>query len=181
MMPAGLEHDWFPQPIPENVIIGSRCWLHSVHAFVHCRSRRDVAVEIGDDTGVYHGSQFDLGPHGSVRIGRFCTLVGAIISSDGDVLIGDHTFVAHEVVIADGPWAVPPSGNEDPNAACAQVRPTDIGSDVWIGARATLLGGLRIGSGAIVGAGAVVTSDVPAGSTVAGNPARVLRAGKSFG
>jgi maltose O-acetyltransferase len=46
---------------------------------------------------------------------------------------------------------------------------------VWIGARATILGGARIGSGAIVGAGAVVDGDVPSGSTVAGNPARIVR------
>lgn len=50
-----------------------------------------------------------------------------------------------------------------------------IEDNVWIGARAVILPGVRIASGAVVGAGAVVTRDVPANAVVAGNPARVLR------
>lgn len=50
-----------------------------------------------------------------------------------------------------------------------------IGNDVWIGHGATILNGIRIGDGAIVGAGSVVTKDVPAYSIVAGNPAKVIR------
>ncbi|OAF13573.1 hypothetical protein AYJ54_43365 [Bradyrhizobium centrolobii] len=50
-----------------------------------------------------------------------------------------------------------------------------IGDDVWIGPQAIILGGVKIGSGAIVGAGSVVTRDVPAHSVVAGNPAKVLK------
>jgi len=172
-----LEHDWFPRPVPDNVVIGERCWLHSAHAFVHCRSRRGVAVRIGDDTGVYHGSHFELGPRASVDIGRFCTLVGAIVRSDGDVRIGDHTFVAHAVVIADGPWLVPPDADGSGDDGRRRVPSIDIGVDVWIGAKSLILGGRRIGPGAIVGAGAVVTEDVASGCTVAGSPARVVRSG----
>jgi acetyltransferase-like isoleucine patch superfamily enzyme len=56
-----------------------------------------------------------------------------------------------------------------------QSRPLVIGCDVWIGYRATILGPVTIGHGAVIGAGAVVTSDVPPYAIVAGNPARVLR------
>lgn len=49
-----------------------------------------------------------------------------------------------------------------------------IGTDVWVGANSVLLSGIEIGDGAIVGAGAVVTSDVPPFSIVVGNPARVV-------
>ena len=53
--------------------------------------------------------------------------------------------------------------------------PTEIGSDVWIGYGATILGGVRIGDGAVIAAGSVVTKDVPPRCIVGGNPAAVIR------
>ena len=53
-------------------------------------------------------------------------------------------------------------------------KPISIGRNVWIGGAALLLPGVTVGDDAIIGAGSVVTRDVAAGSTVAGNPARVL-------
>ena len=50
-----------------------------------------------------------------------------------------------------------------------------IGDNVWVAGRATVLKGVSIGADSVVGYGAVVTSDVPAGVVVAGNPARVVR------
>lgn len=55
-------------------------------------------------------------------------------------------------------------------------KPIDIGSDVWIGGGAIILPGVRIGSRAVIGAGSVVTRDVPEGVFAAGNPCRVVRA-----
>ena len=160
-----LAHDWFPRPLPETLAIGERSWLYSSYAVHHSHGR----IRIGPDTGVYNGSHFELGPEGEVEVGRFCTIVGAIIRSNGPVLIGDHTFIGHEVVIADTAFSVPPAG--DPEPAVPGVR---IGSRAWIGARAIILGGARIGAEAVVGAGAIVTGEVPPGVTVAGNPARVV-------
>ena len=54
-------------------------------------------------------------------------------------------------------------------------KPVIIGNDVWIGDRVTILPGVRIGDGCIVGAGAVVTHDIPAFAIAAGNPAKVVR------
>lgn len=54
-------------------------------------------------------------------------------------------------------------------------RRTEIGSDVWIGRRAIIKGGIRIGHGAVIGAGAIVTKDVEPYAIVAGNPARLIR------
>jgi maltose O-acetyltransferase len=56
-------------------------------------------------------------------------------------------------------------------------RPVTIGRNVWIGGNATILPGVTIGDDAVVGAGSVVTRDVPPGATVGGNPARLLRRG----
>ncbi|HEX7890483.1 MAG TPA: sugar O-acetyltransferase [Ramlibacter sp.] len=55
-------------------------------------------------------------------------------------------------------------------------RPVDIGSDVWIGGGAIVLPGVTVGDRAVIGAGSVVTRDVPAGVFAAGNPCRVIRA-----
>jgi maltose O-acetyltransferase len=54
-------------------------------------------------------------------------------------------------------------------------KPVEIGSDVWVGGGALILPGVRIGSRAVIGAGSVVTRDVPAGVFAAGNPCRVIR------
>lgn len=54
-------------------------------------------------------------------------------------------------------------------------RPITIGSDVWVGGGALILAGVRIGSRSIIGAGSVVTKDVPEGVFAAGNPCRVIR------
>jgi maltose O-acetyltransferase len=54
-------------------------------------------------------------------------------------------------------------------------KPVEIGSDVWVGGGAIILPGVRIGSRAVVGAGSVVTRDVPEGVLAAGNPCRVIR------
>jgi acetyltransferase-like isoleucine patch superfamily enzyme len=164
-----LDHDWFARPLPENVEVGERSWLFSAHMFLHCHSRRPRAVRIGDDSGVYIGTHFELGPDGEVEIGRFCTIVGAIIATNGRVTIGDYSFVAHEVVLADREVACPPDGSPEPAG-----RDIVIGENAWVGARAIVLGGARIGDGAVVGAGALVRGDVPPGATVVGNPARIV-------
>ncbi len=57
--------------------------------------------------------------------------------------------------------------------------PIALGARAWVAARAIVLPGVAIGDGAVVGAGSVVTRDVPAGCTVAGNPARVVRGGET--
>lgn len=54
-------------------------------------------------------------------------------------------------------------------------RPVIISDDVWIGARVTILPGVHIGKGAIIGAGAVVTKDVPEYAVVGGNPAKIIK------
>jgi len=124
-----LEHDWFPLPLPPGVEIGPRSWVYSSFAFIHCKSRRPRCVRIGADSGVYHTTFFELGPEGEVEIGDFCSIVGAIIATNGRVAIQDHVFVAHEVVIADGPFAAPPgaaAGGQGPRATI------EIGINAWI-------------------------------------------------
>ena len=80
-----LAHDWFSRPVPDNVEIGAGSWLYSSFAFLHYRSRSECGVRVGKHTGIYNGTFFDLDIDGQVKIGDYCTLVGAIISTNGRV------------------------------------------------------------------------------------------------
>jgi len=168
-----LEHDWYPRPLPSNVVMGSRSWCYSAFAFLHYQSRRPCGVRIGHNTGIYNGTFFDLGPDGEVTIGDYCTLVGAIIATNGPVVIGDYSFLAHEVTLADHIAATPATLNRPAHAKAS--KPIILGSNCWIGARAILLGGANIGEGAIIGAAAVVNDVIPPYTIAVGNPARVIK------
>lgn len=173
MSPRFLEHDWFPAPLPDNVELGPRSWLYSTFAFRHFHSRHPAALRVGHDTGLYSGTFFHLGYEGHVEIGNHCTLVGAIIHTNGRLSIGDYTFIAHDVVLADEFCAVPcvPQRSHVDSSRHGIV----VGENVWIGTRAVLLAGASIGDGAIIGAAAVVDFEVPPYTVVAGNPGRVVR------
>lgn len=106
-----------------------------------------------------------------VRIGRFCSMAWNIQHRRYGPLYGLHgsTYLSDwwDRALGERPQAENP-----PLEAVAQGV---IGNDVWIGSGATLLYGVRIGDGAVIGAGAVVTRDVPPYAVVAGVPARVIK------
>jgi acetyltransferase-like isoleucine patch superfamily enzyme len=164
-----LENDWFERGLPDNVSVSDESTLYSSFAFLHCHSELPTGVKIGGNSGVYIGSFFDLGPQGSVEIGRFCSIVGAIIASNGSVRIGDFVLIAHEVTIAASPFATPDFRDFPTSLDIV------IGDNVWIGTRAVLLGPLTIGPNSIIGAAAVVNFNVPPNSVVVGNPAHVVK------
>lgn len=176
--PRWLPDDWFPAPLPANVVIGDRTWLYSSYAFLHYRSEQACGVRVGHDSGLYIGTFFDLGPEGSVDIGSYCTLNGVTFATNSRVSVGDYVLVAREVVISDTPAAVPapsePSVPELPVPVGSSQPEITIANDAWIGTRATLLPGARIGTGAIVGAAAVIDFAVPPYAIAAGNPARIV-------
>lgn len=172
-----LAHDWFSCPLPANVSLHVTAWLYSAHAFVHYHSRLPNAVKVGRETGLYHGTFFDLGPDAEIEIGEYCSLVGAIFATNGRVSIGDYTFIAHEVVVADNDWTIPCVKPIDSTCRTHPVRnEISIGRNVWIGSQATIIGNVHIGDNAIIGAGAVVTADVPDDSLCVGNPMKIVDA-----
>jgi acetyltransferase-like isoleucine patch superfamily enzyme len=174
-----LDHDWFDRPLPDNVQIGERSWLYSSYAFRHYASVQTCGVRVGHDTGLYNRTFFDLGPDGTLTIGNYCTIVGGIFATNHVIDLGDYVFIAHEVVIADEQIALPGgailSAQEQRRDERSAERRTRIGDGAWLAARSIVIGPVEIGAGAIVGAGAVVSSDVPPFSVVAGNPATVVR------
>jgi acetyltransferase-like isoleucine patch superfamily enzyme len=171
-----LTHDWYPRPLPPNVVIGERSWVYSSFAFLNYRSCRPCGLRVGHDSGIYNGCMFDLGLDGEVEIGSYCTIAGAIVSSNRRIVIGDYALVSLQVVIADSFVAVPADSarglSRDPHSAMEIG--VVVGENAWIGARVVLLAGARIGEGAIVGAGTVVDFEVPPYAIVAGNPGRFV-------
>lgn len=98
------------------------------------------------------------------HINRNCTL-----DARGYITIGNNTSISHSVNIMTGSHDI-----SSPNFASYYL-PIIIEDNVWIGINATILSGIRIGKGAVVCAGAVVTKDVPSYSIVAGIPAKIIR------
>lgn len=105
---------------------------------------------------------------GVLSIGNNVGMSGAVIGCFSSITIGDRVRIGANVTITDGDWH-----QGDPRAGAP--RPVIIHDDVWIGTGATILKGVEIGEGALIGAGSVVTKPVPAGGVAAGNPARLLK------
>jgi acetyltransferase-like isoleucine patch superfamily enzyme len=109
-----------------------------------------------------------------VEIGAYTFIGrGTEIDASVSVSIGAHVLVAPGVFVTDHEHVVAGHARID-EAGCA-AKPVRVDDEAWLGARCVLLPGVHIGRGAVVGAGAVVTRDVPDWAIVAGVPARVLR------
>lgn len=108
-------------------------------------------------------------------IGKNCKISSHTFICEG-VKIGDGVFVGHNVSFINDlfPRAVNQDGSLQTDADW-HVEETIIEDRVSIGTSVTILGGVRIGEGAMIGAGSVVTKDVPPGVVVAGNPAKFIR------
>lgn len=132
---------------------------------------RELFAAVGPGTAIRAPVHVDYGCH--ITIGRDVFLnYGCVLLDVCDITIGDGTQIGPmvQILTADHP--------RDPAVRAAGLesgRPITIGANVWVGGGAIILPGVTVGRDAIVGAGAVVTRDVPAGTTVAGNPARPLR------
>jgi acetyltransferase-like isoleucine patch superfamily enzyme len=161
-LPPG-ERDALTRRIAPDVKLGKNVRMY---AFVNL-----YGCEIGDDTSVGTFVEVQKG----VRIGARCKIQSHTFICEG-VTIEDEVFVGHNVnFINDNyPRATTESGQLQGTQDWA-VLPTRVGRRASIGTGSVILGRITIGEGAIVGAGSVVTHDVPPDTIVAGNPARVLR------
>lgn len=131
---------------------------------------KKIVDRCGKNVNFEKGARFTPG----LKIGDYSG-VGIHCSINGPVTIGKDVMMGQEVIIyttrhnddrVDVPMRA--QGMKD-------VVPVVIGDDVWIGSRVIILPGVTIGRGCIIGAGAVVTRDIPEFSVVAGVPAKVIR------
>jgi acetyltransferase-like isoleucine patch superfamily enzyme len=143
---------------PDRIFIGARTIIgpNSMLSVVteHAGEIYDAELHIGDDTRV--GQNFIVGCAGRIYIGR-------------QVLISANVYIGDTIHRYDDPSR---SVIEQPLMRDGVVR---IDDGAFIGINAVILPGVRVGRNAVVGAGSVVTRDVPSHSVVAGNPARVIK------
>lgn len=137
------------------VVIGPHCLLG--HLLIHTEDSAEVVI--GGASAFNGFVRFLLHEAGRIAIGEFCLFGG-----DVDVTISDM----HSILDASSGQRLNPAGN------------VTLGHRVWVGQRSTILKGVTISNDAIIGAGAVVTRDVPANCVAAGNPARVVRKGVTW-
>ncbi len=149
--------------ISKNVKLGKDV---KIFAFVNL-----YGCEIGDNSKIGTFVEIQKG----AKIGANCKISSHTFICEG-VTIEDDVFVGHNVTFINDiyPRATAESGSLQTEADW-QCIPTLIKKGASIGSSATLLAGIMVGENAIIGAGSVVTKDVPPNTIVAGNPARVLR------
>lgn len=151
-------------PIADSVQMGKNVKIH------HPDLVNMYRCTIGDDTQI--GPFVEI--QGGVVIGKACKIQSHTFICDG-VTIDDQVFVGHGVMFVNDMY--PRATNEDGSVQTAddwQLVTTHIKRRASLGSNATILGGVTVGEGAMVGAGAVVTKDVPDHAIVAGVPAKII-------
>jgi maltose O-acetyltransferase len=126
----------------------------------------------GTNINIEHGAHFGTGA--GIVMGNNSGL-GVDCDVRGPLTLGDDVMMAPEVIILTGSHRHDRTDIPMRLQGSLKEKGVVIGNDVWIGSRAIILPGVRIGTGVIVGAGAVVTKDVPDYAIAVGNPARVVR------
>lgn len=148
----------------------------------------DSRIVIGDDVtltnraetnlaGVVHECRFvTQRPGAEIRIGAHSGLSGVTIMCAKRVEIGEYVGIGANVMIYDNDMhAVNPYLRMNDNDRNTKAKEIVIGDYAWVGANSIILKGVHIGRGAVIGAGSVVTSDVPELTIYAGNPAKYIK------
>ena len=120
---------------------------------------------------IQHGVHFDFG-FNTHFLGMAYVTFGVTFLDTSPITIGDMCFIAPGVILT---RAGHPVVAEQRDQGIETSKPITIGNSVWIGAHATICGGVTIGDHAVIGAGAVVLRDVPENTIVAGVPAKKIR------
>lgn len=141
-------------------------WLRRVLA-------RHIFKQCGKNIIIKNRAYFGSGTH--IVIGDR-SQIGQNSKIDHDTIFGNDVVMGPDVIIMSSAHAF-----EDPNVpinlqGALPKRPVVIGNDVWLGTRVVVMPGVSIGEGAVIGAGSIVTKDIPPYSIAVGAPARVIRA-----
>lgn len=133
---------------------------------------KDILGHIGDDRIIINQPFYcDYGKQ--IRVGeRFFANFNFTVLDEAPVVIGDDCFIGPNVSIYTACHSTDPV---ERNSRQEWAEPVTIGDNVWIGGSVTILPGVKIGSNVTIGAGSVVTKDIPDNVVAVGNPCRVVR------
>jgi acetyltransferase-like isoleucine patch superfamily enzyme len=107
-------------------------------------------------------------PHAQVIIGNNCGFSGTVIGAFRSITIGNNVRCGANTLITDSDWHL-----DDPRSS--KPKPIAISDNVWLGEGVKVLKGVTIGENTVIGAGSIVTKDIPANVIAAGNPCIVIK------
>jgi acetyltransferase-like isoleucine patch superfamily enzyme len=176
---------WTHGELPPSVVLGPGSVLIGDHVLRRFRSRHEVAVQVGSNSTL-DGVHLALGEKGRVLVGDWSHLSSVMLLCEEQITIGSYVAIGWNTALADTDFhPLAPAARQQDAIACSPIadgsrrppvvsRPIIIEDDVWIGPCVTILKGVRVGRGAVIEAGSLITRDVPAGARVMGNPAKVV-------
>lgn len=129
-----------------------------------------VLTKCGKDVNIEHNARFTPGVELGNRSG-----IGIDCEITGPVKIGDNVMMGPEVIIYTSGHKFDLTDIPMMDQGSTEPKPVIIGDDVWLGRRVIIMPGVTIGQGSVIGAGAVVTKDVPPYSVAVGVPAKVVK------
>lgn len=161
----------------QGINVGSKCRFYG-RTYFHRKPHSKISI--GKSCG-FRSSQFSnliginrkcsvstLSGSATIRIGNKCGFSGTVIGSESSITIGNNVRCGANTLITDSDWH-----SDDPRSGIP--RPVNIKDNVWLGVNAIVLKGVTIGENSVIGAGSIVTKDIPANVIAAGNPCKVIR------
>ena len=133
----------------------------------------DFPTLIGASDANIQFTSWNIGDHkGEIIIGKYSLITpGVRIMAANKIEIGDACMIAHGAYISDADW----HGIYDRAKPVGRTKPITLKDNVWIGDSAIICKGVTIGKNSIIGAGSVITKDVPDNAIYAGNPAKFIK------